>query len=205
MRGSGLIENHCLSVLGGIQPDKLMGYLEKTIKGMGNDGLLQRFQLLIYPDVYDWQYVDQVSDKEARNAVFSLFKAIDALNEHELVRLGAQPTDEFNSRPYFRFMSEAQELYKAWSENMNGQIIPNEEHSIIQEHLTKYGKLMPSLALIFHLVDCVQLGSRLGGISKRSTEMAIQWCEYLKSHARCIYGLELHASSFKAGFTCKEA
>lgn len=204
MRGSGLIENHCLSVLGGIQPDKLMSYLEKTIKGLGNDGLLQRFQLLIYPDVYDWQYVDQASDKEARNAVFSLFKAIDELNEYELVRLGAKPTDEFNNRPYFRFTSEAQELYKAWSENINGQIIPNEEHSIIQEHLTKYGKLMPSLALIFHLVDGVQLGSRLGGISKRSTEMAIQWCEYLESHARRIYGLILQASTFKAGLLAKK-
>lgn len=198
MRGSGFIENHCLSVLGGIQPDKLMSYLEKTIKGQGNDGLLQRFQLLIFPDLLQWEYVDQAINKEARGAVFSLFEAIDQLTEYELVRLGAKPTDEFNSRPYFRFSVEAQQCYKQWSERINGEVIPNEEHSIIQEHLTKYGKLMPSLALIFHIIDCVQVGSHLGGISIKCTEMAIQWCEYLESHARRIYGLVLQSSMIKA-------
>lgn len=200
MRGSGFIENHCLSVLGGIQPDKLMSYLDKTIKGMGNDGLLQRFQLLVYPDLLQWRYVDQAINKDAREAVYELFKSIDGLTNKELVRLGAKPKDDFNSRPYFRFTAEAQELYKTWSEHINSQTIPNEEHAIIQEHLSKFGKLMPSLALIFHLVDCVQVGSHLGGVSKNATEMAIQWCDYLESHARRIYGLVLEASSMRAGF-----
>ncbi|MEK5751367.1 YfjI family protein [Acinetobacter variabilis] len=198
MRGSGFIENHCLSILGGIQPDKLMNYLDKTIKGMGNDGLLQRFQLLIYPDIFQWRYVDQAINKDAREAVFSLFKSIDELTEKELVRLGAKPKDDFNSRPYFRFTAEAQELYKSWSEQINSRTIPNEEHAIIQEHLSKFGKLMPSLALIFHIIDCVQLGSHLGGVSKNATEMAIQWCDYLESHARRIYGMVLDSARFKA-------
>lgn len=198
MRGSGFIENHCLSILGGIQPDKLISYLEKTIKGHGNDGLLQRFQLLIFPDLYEWEYVDQTVNKEAREAVFSLFESIDNLTEYELVRLGAKPTDDFNSRPYFRFTDEAQEVYKQWSQHINGKIIPSEDHPIIQEHLTKYGKLMPSLALIFHLIECVQAGAYLGGISKKSAEMAIEWCDYLESHARRIYGLVLQSSMLKA-------
>lgn len=88
-RGSGFIKNHCLSVLGGIQPDKLMSYLDKTIKGMGNDGLLQRFQLLIYPDIEKWQYADASSNKDAKEAVFNLFKQLDELSEHELINLGA--------------------------------------------------------------------------------------------------------------------
>ncbi|WP_196074402.1 MULTISPECIES: YfjI family protein [Acinetobacter] len=197
-RGSGFIQNHCLSVLGGIQPDKLMSYLEKTIKGMGNDGLLQRFQLLIYPDIEKWQYADVTSNKEAKEAVFNLFKQLDELNEHELTKLGAQPSDEFNTRPYFRFTAQAQQAYKAWSTQLNGITIPNEEHAIIQEHLSKFGKLMPSLALIFHLVDSVQLGERIGGISLNCVEMAIKWCDYLESHARRIYGMVLHSSTFKA-------
>lgn len=197
-RGSGFIQNHCLSVLGGIQPDKLMSYLEKTIKGMGNDGLLQRFQLLIYPDLAQWQYSDSKSDKEAKEAVFNLFKQLDELNEHELTKLGAKPCDDFNARPYFRFTVEAQQAYKAWSTQLNSQIIPNEEHAIIQEHLSKFGKLMPSLALIFHLVDSVQLGVSVGGVSLSCVEMAIKWCDYLESHARRIYGMVLHSASFKA-------
>ncbi|MDC5223987.1 YfjI family protein [Acinetobacter baumannii] len=197
-RGSGYIQNHCLSVLGGIQPDKLMSYLEKTIRGMGNDGLLQRFQLLIYPDLAQWQYADSKSNKDAKEAVFSLFKQLDELNEYELVLLGAKPSDEFNIRPYFRFTQEAQEAYKTWSTQLNGITIPNEEHAIIQEHLSKFGKLMPSLALIFHLIDSVQLGERIGGISLSCVEMAIKWCEYLESHARRIYGMVLHSATFKA-------
>lgn len=197
-RGSGFIKNHCLSVLGGIQPDKLMSYLEKTIKGTGNDGLLQRFQLLIYPDIEKWQYADVTSNKEAKDAVFNLFKQLDELDEHALTKLGAMPSDEFNIRPYFRFTEKAQHAYKAWSTQLNGITIPNEEHAIIQEHLSKYGKLMPSLALIFHLVDSVQLGERIGGISLNCVEMAIKWCNYLESHARRIYGMVLHSASFKA-------
>ena len=57
---------------------------------------------------------------------------------------------------------------------------------------------MPSLALIFHLVNCVQLGGRLGGVSLSCVEMAIEWCDYLESHARRIYGMVLHSCTFKA-------
>lgn len=197
-RGSGYIQNHCLSVLGGIQPDKLMSYLEKTIQGMGNDGLLQRFQLLIYPDLAQWQYADMSGDKDAKEAVFNLFKQLDGLSEYELTKLGAKPIDDFNNRPYFRFTAEAQQAYKIWSTKLNSQIIPNEEHAIIQEHLSKFGKLMPALALIFHLVDSVQLGETIGGVSLNCVEMAIRWCDYLESHARRIYGMVLHSSTFKA-------
>lgn len=197
-RGSGYIQNHCLSVLGGIQPDKLMSYLEKTIQGMGNDGLLQRFQLLIYPDLAQWQYADIKGDKDAKEAVFNLFKQLDGLTEYELTKLGAKPIDDFNARPYFRFTVEAQQAYKAWSTQLNSQIIPKEEHTIIQEHLSKFGKLMPALALIFHLVNSVQLGVSVGGVSLNCVEMAIKWCDYLESHARRIYGMVLHSSTFKA-------
>nr|MBO0660058.1 DUF3987 domain-containing protein [Acinetobacter baumannii] len=197
-RGSGHIQNHCLSVLGGIQPDKLMSYLEKTIHGMGNDGLLQRFQLLIYPDLAQWQYADIKSDKDTKEAVFNLFKQLDELSEHELTKLGANPSDDFNARPYFRFTTEAQQAYKTWSTKLNSQTIPNEEHTIIQEHLSKFGKLMPALALIFHLIDSVQLGAIIGGVSLNCVEMAIKWCDYLESHTRRIYGMVLHSSTFKA-------
>ena len=197
-RGSGYIQNHCLSVLGGIQPDKLMSYLQKTIQGMGNDGLFQRFQLLIYPDLAQWQYADMSGDKDAKEAVFNLFKQLDGLSEYELTKLGAKPIDDFNNRPYFRFTAEAQQAYKVWSTKLNSQIIPKEEHAIIQEHLSKFGKLMPALALIFHLVDSVQLGETIGGVSLNCVEMAIKWCDYLESHARRIYGMVLHSSTFKA-------
>ena len=48
-RGSIPIPNLCLSVFGGLQPDKLTIYLEQTSHALANDGMLQRFQVLVFP------------------------------------------------------------------------------------------------------------------------------------------------------------
>lgn len=197
VRGAGYIPNHCITLLGGIQPDKLVAYLEATVQGAGNDGLLQRFQLLVYPDAPTWKYEDRYPNKDARSAVYELFEAIDSLKPSDLVKMGANPADQYNDRPYFRFSESAQELFINWFTELNAEKIANEEHAIIQEHLSKYGKLMPALALIFHIIDGVNFGN-VGAVSKASAEMAIQWCEYLEKHARRIYGLVLNSSELRA-------
>ena len=198
LRGNGFIKNHCLSILGGIQPDKLITYLEPSIKGLGNDGLFQRFQMLVYPDPTQWKYVDQTPNKEARNEVYLFFKQIDDLDSAALERMGAYPADEYNARPYFRFGEKAQVLFEQWTTRLHIEKVENEEHSIVAQHLQKYPKLMASLALIFHLIDGIKFGS-VGDISEQSAQMAIEWCDYLESHARRIYGLVLDAASVKAG------
>ncbi|MDM1310832.1 MULTISPECIES: YfjI family protein [Acinetobacter] len=196
-RGSQFIPNHCLTVMGGIQPDKLIQYLEPAIKGLGNDGLIQRFQLLVYPDSETWEYVDRKPDNNARNAVYSIFESMDKLNEVSLCSIGSNSSDSYNKSPYFIFSDEAQNLFIEWTTSLHTKKIQNEDHQIIQEHLSKYPKLMAGLALLFHVIDGINLGA-VGGVSKRATEMAIEWCDYLESHARRIYGLVLHSSNFKA-------
>src|SRR5690606_32774905 len=108
-RGSVFIENHCISILGGIQPTKLIEYLEPSIIGNGNDGLIQRFQLLVFPDMPEWKYKDEHPNKDARDAIYSLFEVVDKLTIEDFIKMGACPNDEFNSIPYFRFSNEAQE------------------------------------------------------------------------------------------------
>src|SRR5713226_7676960 len=49
-RGTLHIRAACLSVLGGIQPGPLERYLRAVFGGRGDDGLLQRFQLAVWPD-----------------------------------------------------------------------------------------------------------------------------------------------------------
>jgi Protein of unknown function (DUF3987)/Bifunctional DNA primase/polymerase, N-terminal len=58
-RGSIHIPNLCITILGGIQPDKLRAYQEMTEDRLSNDGVLQRFQLLVYPDAGKWEYRDR--------------------------------------------------------------------------------------------------------------------------------------------------
>ena len=185
MRGSTFIKNHCLSVLGGIQPDKLIAYFEQQISGLGNDGLLQRFQLLVYPDAMTWGYRDRYQNKDALNAILELFKK---LSESDFLEFGAYPIDEYNKRPYFRFTLDAQAFFIEWLKKLNTEIIANEENTLIQQHLGKYARLMPSLALIFHLVDCVTHDTQ-GQVSLESAKQAAYWCEYLETHARRVYGL----------------
>src|SRR6476646_6676653 len=58
-RGTLDIESTTVSVMGGSQPGKFWSYLQSAIRGgAGDDGLSQRFQLLVYPDVSkDWRNV----------------------------------------------------------------------------------------------------------------------------------------------------
>lgn len=184
-RGSILIPNLCVSIFGGIQPDKLIGYLEQAANALANDGMLQRFQLLVYPDHRDWEWRDRSPDKEARDNAFAVFEA---LADFDPLAWGAAPADDFVKFPYFRFDSEAQEIFIEWSGDLHLKRLPAEDHPIIAQHLTKYDKLFPALALIFHLVDCAATGNR-GAVSAEAALRAAAWCEYLEAHARRCYGL----------------
>ena len=65
-----------LSILGGIQPDLLTAYVREAVRGgQGADGLLQRIQLFVWPDISsEWRHVDRWPDAEAKNKVFDVFK-----------------------------------------------------------------------------------------------------------------------------------
>ena len=50
----------------------------------GDDGLLQRFQIVVWPDsVGEWNNVDRWPDSGARNEAFRIFEALDSLNPSE--------------------------------------------------------------------------------------------------------------------------
>jgi Protein of unknown function (DUF3987)/Bifunctional DNA primase/polymerase, N-terminal len=72
-RGHISIPNLCASIFGGIQPDKLTVYLEQAAHALANDGMLQRFQVLVYPDPRRWEWRDRAPDKVARDAAFGVF------------------------------------------------------------------------------------------------------------------------------------
>ncbi len=54
---------------------------------------------------------------------------------------------------------------------------------MLLSHLAKYRSLLPSLALLFHLIDGVDTGRR-GPVSGAAAAQAAAWCEYLAAHAR---------------------
>lgn len=187
-RGSIFIESHCLSLFGGIQPDKLTLYLEQAATGLGNDGLMQRFQVVVFPDPVPWAYVDRYPDKAARDKAFAIFEA---LADFDPVAYGASPADDYNRRPFFRFSDAGQKVFVAWTTALNGRIARTEEteNLLIIQHLGKYDKLFGALALIFHCVDVAAGTEPPGPVSEVAAARAAAWCESLEPHARRAYGL----------------
>jgi hypothetical protein len=61
-----------------------------------------------------------------------------------------------------------------------------EDHPVLLSHVAKYRSLMPSLALIGHLIDGVD-GGPPGPVSRAAAARAVAWCEYLQGHARRLY------------------
>jgi hypothetical protein len=184
-RGHVHIANLCASLFGGIQPDKLAGYLRITIRSLDNDGLFQRFQLLVFPDPQIWEWRDESPDKYSRDRVYEVFEQLANFNP---VHWGAIAKGEHDKFDTFLFSGEAQEVFVQWSTELYREKIETEDDAIIRQHLSKYDSLFCSLALIFHLVECAAHGLR-SPVSRQSAIRAAGWCDYLESHARRCYGL----------------
>jgi hypothetical protein len=133
------------------------------------------------------------------------------------VAWGASPAGQYDKFPAFRFTDDAQEIFIQWSIELHDQRISDESDPLIQQHLSKYDKLFPALALLFHLIDCAAHGVR-GPITRTCAIRAAGWCEYLEAHARRCYGLlkdsglrsaqalarKLERGELKNGFTARE-
>jgi len=170
----------CLSLLGSTQPGRIAEYLRAAVRGgTGDDGLIQRFGLLVWPDTGTaWRDVDRWPDSEARHKAYTIFRALD---ECDPTTIGAQQ-DEYAPIPYLRFDTEALGLFREWREGWELKLRSGDLHPALESHLAKYRKLVPTLALILHLADG---GS--GPVSKRPTLQALAWGEYLETHARRAY------------------
>jgi putative DNA primase/helicase len=188
-RGTIHVEACCMSMLGGIQPGRLRSYLVDALKdGPSNDGLIQRFQLLVWPDTPpEWDYIDRLPDAASGRQIDRVFRTLVKLSPKNPLR--------------FRFSLDAQErVFVPWLTELEGKVRGNELHPALISHLSKYRSLMPSLALLFELADQAAQGGiegsegpRLGQmqnfleVSLDHAKQAAAWCDYLESHARRVY------------------
>lgn len=178
MRGRNLhIPAVCISMLGGIQPGKLQAYIRDAVSGgAGDDGLLQRFGLLVWPDVAgEWRNVDRWPDTEAKRQAFAVFEKLDAM----------QPgTDAETGEPApvaYRFTPEAQGIFDDWRHELEIGLRSGEHHPAVESHLSKYRKLAPALALVCALTDDES------EVGRNSLLRALAWLDYLRSHASRAY------------------
>jgi len=188
-RGSIRLSNFALSVFGGFQPDKVQHYVRSAQVGSSqNDGLLQRFQLLVWPDFNpEFTLVDRVPDQQA----------IEKMHTAMLALRGTLPQSKENQLEAIRlrFSATAQAIFNKWyiknETYLRCGTLPPAEHS----HLAKYRSLVPALALLFHLLE-----GREGDVCEHCLGSAIKYALYLKSHAQRVYAA-VHSKDTTSAYT----
>jgi putative DNA primase/helicase len=178
-----------LSILGGIQPDLLMAYIREAVRGgQGADGLLQRMQLFVWPDISrEWHHVDRWPNTEAKDKAFDVFKYLDSLTAE------AVGADTSSGIPFLRFTHDAQEQFDLWRAKLEKTLRSDIEHPAFEAHLSKYRKLVPALALLIHLAN-----RKTGAVSLAALDKAFLWETYLEAHARRIYSAVLRPDTAAA-------
>lgn len=173
-RGESYVPRVCLAMLGGIQPGKLQSYVREAVAGgAGDDGLLQRFGLTVWPDIErEFKIVDRWPDTAAKQAAWEVFERLS-----KLPTLDGAPVE-------WRFSPEAQAIFYEWLEPFETEIRGEDLHPALVSHLSKWRKLIPALALIFAIVDTPDSGAV---IHERELLRALAWADYLRTHAERMY------------------
>jgi putative DNA primase/helicase len=180
------VDGVCLSMLGSTQPGRISQYLSRAIKGgRGDDGLIQRFGLMVWPDVpAEWNHVDRWPDNAAKAAAMQLFERLDALDWHAIgAKRDRGPDGDEEGLPYLRFSIEAYETFLGWRSTLERRLRSRELHVALEAHLAKYRKLVPGLCLISHLADGLT-----GPVGVAAVRRAIAWATFLETHAQRAYG-----------------
>jgi putative DNA primase/helicase len=208
-RGFHYVPGACVSIFGTIQPGVIAQYINAaTANGEEADGLVQRLQLMVFPDTKpDFNLVDNNLDPLSESRVRNIFESF--------------PFYDFgyngliSDLPYIRFTPDAQRFFEHWLVEHQRRLRSSDLHSAVTAHLNKFNSLVPALALIFHCVEMVHSNSK-GPVSLAAAELALRWVQYLESHAMRIYSnitdeedrdrliKMIEAGKFKGQFTARD-
>ena len=121
--------------------------------------------------------MDRKPDLAARSQVEELFTKLATLRGKK--SSGAEPVG-------LQFDDAAQGIFDSWRDALEIRLRDGSVYSpAFESHLSKYRKLVPSLALVFKLLEEPKTE---GFVNSSHLKQAVQWAEYLEQHARKIYG-----------------
>ena len=188
-RGTVTLPRYALSVVGGIQPGPLTRYVRSAFCGERADGLLQRFQLLVWPDAEPFQYSDLTPDDKARKAALELFERADTFDPQTI---GQKDDPHSNVPPFVRLSTEAQMVFVEWYTRFMQSARSAGSSEIVSAplaaHFGKYPGLVGKLALILHVAD--NRGVR--EVPVETMFKALAWIDYLTPHAQRVYHAAEH-------------
>jgi hypothetical protein len=212
-RGERFASNNCITLLGGIQPDALGAWLDLTTDISKNDGIQQRFGLMVYPGATSWSWVDRAPKPGAYDRAVLIFKR---LADFDPMTWGAVQ-GEHDKFPWFQFSPDAQKVFIQWLTELRNVRHREEDDPLIRQHLAKYDRVFCSLSLVFHLIERADYEIRNPGgvdqegrvrydsgfvgneVSEKCARRAAAWVEYLESHMRRCYALLGHHRVRNAG------
>jgi putative DNA primase/helicase len=148
--------------------------------------------MTVWPDPpASWTNIDRYPDSDSKAKAYD---ALARLNELSPDSVSAERDNyDRDAVPFLRFDIDAQGIFDAWREDLETRLRGSAEHPAIESHLAKYRSLIPSIALIVHLLDG---GS--GPVNSEAITKAIGWGEYLESHARRLYASVTDAPAMSA-------
>lgn len=168
-RGTIVLPSVCVSWLGGVQPARVARLVKGAVGGLSDDGLLQRFQMTVWPDFRTpWQWKDRQPCPDAQRAYESLFASL-----YEM---------EHKDEPLSMSLAAYQQ-FRDWYVAMRASVDSGDLAPALASHILKAPEAVLSLALIFQLCSDVRSES----VEGHAMEMAIEWAGYLRSHAERLY------------------
>ncbi len=177
-------------VFGELGANSLQKYLKNAGRKKRDISVLQRIQILLYPDSYaPLPAIDKRPNYVARENIFDLFHMIDSVAH---AKEGVIPA--------VRFSDEAQEIFDQWAYELKIRVKNAEsKNDLLSTHLANYYSLMPSLALLFSVLERPKNIHGWNSVSASATNLAVRWCMFLEQHAKKAYnvGFVTQASAVK--------
>lgn len=186
MRGETVCDSPCVSLFGCATPGGIGGYVAAAQRGgRGDDGLIQRLQILVWPDSpREFVHVDRWPNADARTRLAEVFEALADLTPEQFAE--RDQFDDGSGIPWVRFDTDGQAIFDRWETDIQRRLRAGDLPESIESHLAKYASMVPSIALVIHLA----MGGR-GPVSGSAASMAVRWAEYLESHAQRVYGVSV--------------
>lgn len=175
-RGCTRIESVTVALIGGIQPSKLAPLVRGAASGQSDDGLIQRFQMAVWPDLpATWAWRDRKPCPAAKAAYIDLFKRLD-----KLPRFNPANPDV----PVLKFDTHALGLFADWQTGLQTGIRQTRDMpAALESHLLKMPQTVARLAGLFALIDARDM------IDQTAMLRALAMSDYLRTHSEKVYGL----------------
>ena len=144
MRGKTHIEAACLSLLGSTQPGRLAEYVRRAVAGgAGDDGLIQRFGFLVWPDAERRMEETATAGRTAtaREAAWRTFERLDKPGPGRH-RSRARPIRR-RCRSCASTMSAQDDVWRLAGRSRKAHPQARDMSPALESHLAKYRKLVP--------------------------------------------------------------